>query len=111
MTAPAPDLQPPVGLRELVEALGLDALRPLLADLDAELAGFAVAAPAAPDRLAAQAHGLVGAAGGVGFMELALKCRDLEHACTDGDDVAVPLARAQAEATQARAVLAQLLAC
>lgn len=98
----------PEGLRELAEAVGLEPLKPLLLELDAELASFVTAPPVEPAALARQAHGLIGAAGGVGFMELAERCRALEHACKEGRDLEGPISGAQDDARAARSVIAAL---
>ena len=106
MSAPA-DAPPALG--ELIAAVGAEPLRPLLAELDRELAGF-VAAPADGGTLAAQAHGLVGAAGGLGFLDLAERCREVEVACKSGRDWGGPLRDAHGEAQAARSVIARTLA-
>ena len=98
----------PQGLRELIEAVGLEPLSPLLTALDTEMAGFVAAPPADPEDLAEQAHGLVGAAGGLGFLDVADSCRELERACRAGRDVHAEQARVTAEIEAARQVIAHL---
>ena len=98
----------PPALRELIEAVGAEPLKPLLAELDRELEGF-VFAPPERAALASQAHGLVGAAGGMGFLDLAERCREVELACKAGRDWRTPLRDAHDEAQAARSVIAQAM--
>ena len=100
----------PEGVRELVESVGLEPLRPLFADLDAELAGLIARPSADREVMAAQAHGLVGAAGGMGFSDFAHRCRLLEHACRERSEYFAELGAAQASAERVRAVIAGLTA-
>ncbi|MBE7219270.1 MAG: Hpt domain-containing protein [Caulobacteraceae bacterium] len=100
----------PEGLRDLVDSVGLEPLKPLLLELDGELAGFVTAPPTEAEVLARQAHGLIGAAGGIGFTELAEHCRLLERACKAGGDVRATLVAAQTSAKGARGVIGDLAA-
>lgn len=102
MSAPVPP-----ALAELIEAVGAEPLKPLLAELDGELDDF-VAAPPGGGALAAKAHGLVGAAGGMGFLDLAERCREVETACKAGADPAAALGDAHVACRAARAVIAAL---
>ena len=102
------DARAPAALRELIEAVGAEPLQPLLAELGRELEGFAAAPPGDVGALAAQAHGLVGAAGGIGFLDLAERCRAVETACKAGADPAPALREALAASRVARAVIAAL---
>ena len=109
MTAYAYAYAPPA-LGELIAAVGAGPLKPLLAELDRELAGFVAAPPSDGQALAAQAHGLVGAAGGMGFLDLAERCREVELACKAGRDWRTPLRDAHGEAQGARSVIARAMA-
>ena len=100
----------PEGVRELIESVGLEPLRPLLVDLDAELAELIARPPIDREAMAAQAHGLVGAAGGMGFADFAHRCRLLEHACRERAEYFAELGAAQASAERVRAVIAGLTA-
>jgi CheY-like chemotaxis protein/HPt (histidine-containing phosphotransfer) domain-containing protein len=89
----------------LVEMMGRDSMNRLLdrllAQLELCLDGGDLSARER-DRLAADVHGLVSAAGMLGFRGLSEACRELEHACRGEGDVSQSLVRLRGE--RARAV-------
>ena len=97
----------------LLEIMGADGMNRLLDCLAAQLEVGCEGrdlSPAERDRLAADAHGLVSAAGMLGFHALSQACRELEEACRSGNDLAWALARFQAKRGQALDQIASLKA-
>jgi HPt (histidine-containing phosphotransfer) domain-containing protein len=97
--------------RELSAVLGADKVDRLLQRLEEGLArSFVQFETAALDRaeLGREAHSLVSQAGMLGFLELADLCRDLETACSRGDDPAPLLARTRQARDRALQEIARL---
>ena len=80
----------------LLETMGRDGMNRLLGRLMTQLhigSDRQDLSPAERDRLANDVHGLVSAAGMLGFRALSEMCRELEHACRTGADLSRSLAR------------------
>lgn len=63
-----------------------------------------------PQGLAGEAHGVVSAAGMLGFMALSRRCAELEAACRSGEGLAEAVASVRAARREALAVIARLRA-
>jgi PAS domain S-box-containing protein len=97
----------------LIDLMGRDSmgrlLERLLAQLELSLDGGELSA-VERDRLAADVHGLVSAAGMLGFRALSEACRELEHACRGEGNVSGAIERVRQARTQAVEQIAALQA-
>jgi HPt (histidine-containing phosphotransfer) domain-containing protein len=109
-TPAAPDLRtPPVyDLRTLTELEGIfgrTRLMDLLDRLRAEI-GQRLQAPVAERNVLGQdAHTLLSVSGSLGFLDLSIRCSEMERACLQGADLAAPLAAARLSAASAVAAI------
>jgi len=97
---------------EFRNMMGAERVGPWLGRLEEQLQALFSDGSGALDRqqLAKQAHALISQAALLGFAGLAKLCTDLEHACNNGSDLAMPLEQARRAAEEAGATIRRMLA-